>query len=226
MALIDEIDESIRLGDAYGRNENLSDVLSDAKALFSKIRDSENEIIRMFQDAKNMKELGLISGSEVSDILNLLIETKEDVLKNADYKSTKYGLILKNVKKEQGDINEIWGRYLQKEIETSKSIVETLHILVENSQRYNTLVGLYNDIKTNMRPGSKEVLTKIEKYKKIADELIKDLNLKQSILRFFEKMADRNVLSLSEMTPEIWDWIHQHHFEDRFTIKISSKERG
>ena len=61
---------------------------------------------------------------------------------------------------------------------------------------------------------------------KLADELIKDLNLKQSILRFFERMADRNVLSLSEMTPDVWAWIHQHHFEDRFTIKISNKERG
>ena len=36
MALIDEIEESKRLGDAYGRNESLSDVLSEAKALFSK----------------------------------------------------------------------------------------------------------------------------------------------------------------------------------------------
>ena len=81
MALIDEIEESKRLGDAYGRNESLSDVLSEAKALFSKIRDSENEIIRLFQDAKNMREIGLISGNEVLDILNLLIETREDVLK-------------------------------------------------------------------------------------------------------------------------------------------------
>jgi len=221
MTLIDEIDESIRLGDAYGRNENLSDVLSDAKALFSKIQDSQKDIIKVFQDAKNMRKIGLISGNEVSDILNLLIEVKEDVLKNADYKSNKYGLIIKNVKKEQEGINEIWRRYLQKEIETSRSIVETLNILIENSQRYNTLVGLYNDIKANMRPGNKEVLIKIKQYKKITDELIKDLNLKQSILRFFEKMADRNVLSLSDITPEVWDWIHQHHFEDRFTVKIT-----
>ena len=106
MALIDEIEESKRLGDAYGRNESLSDVLSEAKALFSKIRDSENEIIRLFQDAKNMREIGLISGNEVLDILNLLIETREDVLKNADYKPNKYGLILKNAKKEQEGIKE------------------------------------------------------------------------------------------------------------------------
>jgi hypothetical protein len=226
MALIDEIEESKRLGDAYGRNESLSDVLSEAKALFSKIRDSENEIIRLFQDAKNMREIGLISGNEVLDILNLLIETREDVLKNADYKPNKYGLILKNAKKEQEGINETWRKYIQKEIETSRSIVDTLCILVENSQRYNKLVELYNDIKANMRPGNKEALRKIEQYKQLADELIKDLNLKQSILRFFERMADRNVLSLSEMTPDVWAWIHQHHFEDRFTIKISNKERG
>lgn len=226
MALIDEIEESKRLGDAYGRNESLSDVLSEAKALFSKIRDSENEIIRLFQDAKNMREIGLISGNEVLDILNLLIETREDVLKNADYKPNKYGLILKNAKKEQEGINETWRKYIQKEIETSRSIVDTLCILVENSQRYNKLVELYNDIKANMRPGNKEALRKIEQYKQLTDELIKDLNLKQSILRFFERMADRNVLSLSEMTPDVWAWIHQHHFEDRFTIKISNKERG
>lgn len=226
MALIDEIEESKRLGDAYGRNESLSDVLSEAKALFSKIRDSENEIIRLFQDAKNMREIGLISGNEVLDILNLLIETREDVLENADYKPNKYGLILKNAKKEQEGINETWRKYIQKEIETSRSIVDTLCILVENSQRYNKLVELYNDIKANMRPGNKEALRKIEQYKQLADELIKDLNLKQSILRFFERMADRNVLSLSEMTPDVWAWIHQHHFEDRFTIKISNKERG
>ena len=226
MALIDEIEESKRLGNAYGRNESLSDVLSEAKALFSKIRDSENEIIRLFQDAKNMREIGLISGNEVLDILNLLIETREDVLKNADYKPNKYGLILKNAKKEQEGINETWRKYIQKEIETSRSIVDTLCILVENSQRYNKLVELYNDIKANMRPGNKEALRKIEQYKQLADELIKDLNLKQSILRFFERMADRNVLSLSEMTPDVWAWIHQHHFEDRFTIKISNKERG
>ena len=139
MALIDEIEESKRLGDAYGRNESLSDVLYEAKALFSKIRDSENEIIRLFQDAKNMREIGLISGNEVLDILNLLIETREDVLKNADYKPNKYGLILKNAKKEQEGINETWRKYIQKEIETSRSIVDTLCILVENSQRYNKL---------------------------------------------------------------------------------------
>ena len=167
MALIDEIEESKRLGDAYGRNESLSDVLSEAKALFSKIRDSENEIIRLFQDAKNMREIGLISGNEVLDILNLLIETREDVLKNADYKPNKYGLILKNAKKEQEGINETWRKYIQKEIETSRSIVDTLCILVENSQRYNKLVELYNDIKANMRPGNKEALRKIEQYKQL-----------------------------------------------------------
>ena len=114
----------------------------------------------------------------------------------------------------------------KKNRKASRSIVDTLCILVENSQRYNKLVELYNDIKANMRPGNKEALRKIEQYKQLADELIKDLNLKQSILRFFERMADRNVLSLSEMTPDVWAWIHQHHFEDRFTIKISNKERG
>lgn len=223
MTLIEEIEESIRLGDAFGNSANLSEVMSDAKVLLQKIKESEQDIIGTFQDAKAMKAAELILGDEITDILEILCEIRCDALDRGDYRTDKIGIVLKNSKREHENIEQVWNKYLRKEVGTQKGIVETLHILVEDSQRYTTLTKLYNEIVRNMYPGDKNVLKKIETYKLLSDKLIKDLDLKPSVMRFFEKLASRNVLSLKELTPEIWTWIQDNDFEDKFTIKVSDK---
>lgn len=222
MTLIEEIDESIRLGDAFGNNAHLADILSDAKVLQQKIKNAEGELISLFQNVKSMKEAGLINGDEISDIVQMLGDIRRDV--NAgNYSADKINMALKNAKSEKQDIQEIWDRYLRKEIGSQRGIVETLKVLVEDTQRYLSLFHLYNEIVQYNKPGDKNVLKKIDSYKSLADGMIKELELRPSIMRFFEKMASRNVLSLKEMTPEIWKWIQDNDFEDKFTIKIVEK---
>lgn len=222
MTLIDEIDESIRLGDAYGNNTNLAELLSEADVLLKRVQESEEKIVNFFQDAKNMKRAGLIQGEGTSDIIVLLSEVYDDASERNDFKANKFNILLKNINRERDDLNDIWNRYVNKEVSTQRDIVETLHILMEDSQRYITLSNLYNRIKSNIRPGNQSTLTDIRTYQMLADQMIKELNLKGDILNFFERLSERDVLSLKEMTPEIWDWIHQNHFEDKFTIKISA----
>lgn len=222
MTLIEEIDESIRLGDAFGNNANLSEVMSDAKILFQKIKNAESEIIRLFQDSKAMKSAGLISGAEISDILEMILQIYSDV-NRGDYKADKINIVVKNSQKAEEEIKSIWNRYLRKEIGSQRGIVETLHILVEDTQRYMTLVNLYNTIVGSLHPGDSDILKKIDTYKTLSEKMIKELDLKPSIMRFFEKMASKNVLSLKELTPEIWKWIQENDFEDKFTIKISER---
>ena len=223
MTLIEEIEESIRLGDAFGNSANLSEIMSDAKVLLQKIKESEQVIIGTFQDAKSMKAAGLISGDEITDVIEILCEIRCDMLDRGDYRTDKIGIALKNSKREHETIEQVWNKYLRKEVGTQRGIVETLHILVEDSQRYMTLTNLYNEIVSNMYPGDKNVLMKIETYKILSDKLIKDLDLKPSVMRFFEKLASKNVLSLKELTPEIWTWIQDNDFEDKFTIKVFDK---
>lgn len=222
MTLIEEIDESIRLGDAFGNNANLSEVMSDAKILFHKIKSAESEIIGLFQDSKAMKSAGLISGAEISDILEMILQIYSDV-NRGDYKADKINIVVKNSQKAEEEIKSIWNRYLRKEIGSQRGIVETLHILVEDTQRYMTLVNLYNTIVGSLHPGDSDILKKIDTYKTLSEKMIKELDLKPSIMRFFEKMASKNVLSLKELTPEIWKWIQENDFEDKFTIKISER---
>lgn len=222
MTLIEEIDESIRLGDAFGNNANLSEVMSDAKILFQKIKSAESEIIGLFQDSKAMKSAGLISGAEISDILEMILQIYSDV-NRGDYKADKINIVVKNSQKAEEEIKSIWNRYLRKEIGSQRGIVETLHILVEDTQRYMTLVNLYNTIVGSLHPGDSDILKKIDTYKTLSEKMIKELDLKPSIMRFFEKMASKNVLSLKELTPEIWKWIQENDFEDKFTIKISER---
>ena len=222
MTLIEEIDESIRLGDAFGNNANLSEVMSDAKILFQKIKSAESEIIGLFQDSKAMKSAGLISGAEISDILEMILQIYSDV-NRGDYKADKINIVVKNSQKAEEEIKSIWNRYLRKEIGSQRGIVETLHILVEDTQRYMTLVNLYNTIVGSLHPGDSDILKKINTYKTLSEKMIKELDLKPSIMRFFEKMASKNVLSLKELTPEIWKWIQENDFEDKFTIKISER---
>lgn len=222
MTLIEEIDESIRLGDAFGNNANLSEVMSDAKILFQKIKSAESEIIGLFQDSKAMKSAGLISGAEISDILEMILQIYSDV-NRGDYKADKINIVVKNSQKAEEEIKSIWNRYLRKEIGSQRGIVETLHILVEDTQRYMTLVNLYNTIVGSLHPGDSDILKKIDTYKTLSEKMIKELDLKPSIMRFFEKMASKNVLSLKELTPEIWKWIQENGFEDKFTIKISER---
>ena len=221
MTLIEEIEESIRLGDVYGNNTNLAEVLSEAGVLLKKIKESQERIIILFQDASNMRDAGLITDEGISDILDLLSEIYEDVSKN-DYKSYKLEIVLKNSNRARNDIDDIWDRYVKREISTQRDIVETLHILMTESQRYITLSNLYNRIKSNACPGNKSIMKDIETYKTLTEKMINELDLKEPILRFFERMAEKKVLSLRDMTPEIWDWIHKNHFEDKFTIKISA----
>lgn len=222
MTLIEEIDESIRLGDAFGNNANLSEVMSDAKILFQKIKSAESEIIGLFQDSRAMKSAGLISGAEISDILEMILQIYSDV-NRGDYKADKINIVVKNSQKAEEEIKSIWNRYLRKEIGSQRGIVETLHILVEDTQRYMTLVNLYNTIVGSLHPGDSDILKKIDTYKTLSEKMIKELDLKPSIMRFFEKMASKNVLSLKELTPEIWKWIQENGFEDKFTIKISER---
>ena len=223
MTLIDEIDESRRLGDAFGNNAHLSEIMSDAKVLRQKIKDSEIDIISLFQDIKSMKEAGLITGDEILEILEILISINDDV-KSGNYQCDKIGIALKNVKREKDNIDNLWNRYLRKEIGAQKGIVETLQVLVEDTQRYLMLTNLYNEIVGNRRPGDSSAMSKIETYKTLSDKMVKDLNLKPSVMRFFEKMASKSVLSLKEMTPEIWKWIQDNDFEDKFTIKIADRQ--
>ena len=175
MTLIEEIDESIRLGDAFGNNANLSEVMSDAKILFQKIKSAESEIIGLFQDSKAMKSAGLISGAEISDILEMILQIYSDV-NRGDYKADKINIVVKNSQKAEEEIKSIWNRYLRKEIGSQRGIVETLHILVEDTQRYMTLVNLYNTIVGSLHPGDSDILKKIDTYKTLSEKMIKELD--------------------------------------------------
>ncbi len=222
MTLIEEIDASIRLGDASGDADNLSSRLSEAKALHKKIKDAEVKIIHLFQDTKAMKKAELVSGNEISGILDLLVKTRTDV-NNGHYDDDKINIAINSAKNEKDNIVDNWNKYLRREIGAQKGIVETLHILLEDSKRYDVLVNLYNEIVGNRRPGDSDVLDKIRSYKSLSNKMVKELNLKPSIMNFFENMARHGVLSMKEMTPEIWKWIQDNKFEDKFTIKIADK---
>ena len=222
MTLIEEIDESIRLGDASGDAANLNNKLSDAMALHQKIKDAEVKIIHLFQDTKAMRKAGLASGNEISGILELLVKTRNDV-NNGNYEADRVNMALNSVNHENDNIVDNWNKYLRKEIGAQKGIVETLHVLLEDSKRYVVLVDLYNEIVGNRRPGDSGVLDKIRSYKTLSNKMVKELNLKPSVMKFFEKMAKHSVLSMKEMTPEIWKWIQDNNFEDKFTIKIADK---
>ena len=221
MTLIEEIDESIRLGDAFGNNTNLSEILSDAESLLKCINESERDIISLFQDAKNMKAAELISGDEILSVLEILYEVRIDISEKNEYRVKYFKNASKNTKEISDRIKEVWSRYLLKAVGTQRDIIETLRILINDSQRYNTLVNLYKSIVNYPYPGDRVVFEKIDQYKDLTDKLVKELNLQQSVWRFFERMAEKKVLSLGELTPEIWNWIQKNNFEDKFTIKIS-----
>lgn len=222
MNIIEAIDESKRLCEMYLNSANLSEMRSDADVLIKKIREKEMDYYLLFNDVKAMKEAGLIDASVLSDMLEVLESIKFNVEKD-DYSYDKINLVSKECARIAEDVDIKWSRYVKREVGTQKDIVETLRVLIEDSQRYLTLNSIYSDIISSKTPGSKDVITKMATYKTLSSKMIEELDLKDSIFAFFRKLASKNVISLKELKPEILAWIQENDFEDKFTIKISDE---
>lgn len=222
MNIIEAIDESKRLCEVYINSASLSEMRSDAKVLSDKIREKEKDYYLLFNDVKAMKEAGLIEANVLNDMLETLESIKHNVEKN-DYAYDKINLVSKECARITEDVSVSWSKYIKKEVGTQRDIVETLRVLIEDSQRYLTLNSIYSEIVSSRTPGAKDVISKMETYKKLSSKMVEELNLKNSIFTFFKKLATKNVISLKELTPEILDWIQENNFEDKFTIKISDK---
>jgi len=222
MNIIEAIDESKRLCEVYLNSASLSEMRSDADVLIKKIREKEKDYYLLFNDVKAMKEAGLIDATVLNDMLEALESIKHNVEEN-DYSYDKINLVSKECTRITEDVNARWSRYVKKEVGTQRDIVETLRVLIEDSQRYLTLNSIYSDIVSSSTPGAKDVISKMETYKKLSSKMVEELDLKDSIFTFFKKLAIKDVISLKELTPEILSWIQENDFEDKFTIKISDK---
>lgn len=222
MNIIDAIDESKRLCEVYLNSANLSEMRSDADVLIKKIREKEDDYCLLFNNVKAMKEAGLIDATVLTDILDTLENIKHNVEKD-DYSYDKINLVSKECARITEDINKRWNSYVKKEVGTQKDIVETLRVLIEDSQRYLTLNTIYSDIVSSSTPGANDIMSKMKTYKKLSSKMIEELDLKDAVFTFFKKLATKNVISLKELTPEILAWIQENDFENKFIIKILDK---
>lgn len=222
MTLIEEIDASTRLGEAYSKSENLAEILSEAKVLLSKIKDSSAECFSVLQDYNSMKKANLLGKSNNSEVLRILSDIRESV--NAgEYEADRVITLTRECKSLHDEIEESWKRYIRKEIGTQKDIVDVLQVLISDTQRYVTLKNKYNDIVSVDAPGDENLISQIKTYRVLADQMIKEMDLEDSVLLFFQKLAAREVLPLSELTPDVFKWISNNDFEGKFTIKISER---
>lgn len=222
MTMIESIAESRRLGDAYLNSARLKEMCSDAKVLSDKIKEKNRDYFMLFRDVKAMQEAGLIEGNVIADIVDMLENLKSSV-EDGNYSCDKVNIITRECNRVQENVNNNWNRYVKKEVGTQRDIVETLRVLVEDTQRYLTLNNIYNAIVSSKSPADPEILSKMSTYKMLTDKMIEELELKESIFNFFKKLAVHNVLSLKELSPEVLAWIQENDFEDKFIIKISDR---
>lgn len=222
MSIISDIDESMRLGDAYFQNENLANVSVDAKVLLKKVKEIAPECTVSLQNYNAMRKANLVRKDQNAEVLDIL-HSIESAVKAGRYSDEYIASLGREVATLDHFVDEKWKGYIRKEIGTQKDIIDALKVLVSDTQRYVSLNERYKEINYSDAPGDPALLEQIGSYKVLANKMIQELGLEDSILAFFQKLADREVLSLSELTPEVLDWIRENDFEDKFTIKISER---
>lgn len=222
MTLVEQIEASTRLGEAYSKSENLAGILSEAKVLLSKIKEASTECLNVLQDYNAMQKAKLLGKSDNAEVMRILGDIRESV--NAgEYETDRVITLTRECKSLHEEIEESWKKYIRKEIGTQKDIVDVLQVLISDTQRYVTLKNKYSAIISANTPGDENLISQIKTYRVLADQMIKEMDLEDSVLLFFQKLAAREVLPLSELTPEVFKWITDNDFEGKFTIKISER---
>lgn len=222
MTLIEEIDASTRLGEAYSKSEDLAEILSEAKVLLNKLKESSAECFSVLKDYNSMKKAKLLGKSNNADVMRILGDIRESV-NDGEYESDRVFSLIRECNNLHEELEESWKKYIRKEIGTQKDIVDVLQVLISDTQRYVSLKNKYNAIVSSDAMGDENLISQIKTYQVLADEMIKEMGLEDSVLMFFQKLAVREVLPLSELTPEVFKWISTNDFERKFTIKISER---
>ena len=220
MKIVEKIDQSIRLGEAHSKSESINDLLADAKVLRSKLQGRFADYYSILHNFGVMRKSELIDSDEALDI----IDTLKDILKNVQdsrFDDDRLGLLERECNALESEMDSKWKDYIKREIGSQKDIVDALQALIQDTQRYLTLKSKYNDITSTATPGSQEVMGQIKTYKILADKMIQEMGLEDSILLFFKKLSQRQTLPLTDLTPEVLNWISENNFEDKFSIKLS-----
>ena len=153
-------------------------------------------------------QLSLLSDEISSLNRNQVIKKIEEIIYLKDQSTTK--------------LEQEWSKYRSENYSKNVSMIQSLLSVIDNDLRQAELRVLDTEIRSK-RVGDASTVSKIEKYRQISLNIIKDLGMKPEVEAFVMKLAGNEELVLDDVTEEIMKWLLSHNVSKKLSFLYSNR---
>lgn len=217
--LIDDIQKSKELGEKYKKSSVSENHLKDVEHIKAKISEILPSIAEVFVSVKDFELIRKqkriqsnlqIPTLEIERLRNQLYALKEelgDLTREQVIRKLDDLTFLKD--QSSTKLEQEWARYRTNNFTTNANMIYSLLTIIDNDPRMDELSLLRNMI-LSKKVGDIDTVSKIEKYRKISDQIIKDLGMKPEVENFVMKLSKGDELFLNAVSEETMKWLLAH----------------
>lgn len=218
--LIDDIQKSKELGEKYIRANVSEKHLKDVEHIRTKISEMLPSIVMVFSSVNELKTIVQTPTVELERLRGQLKSLKDEISsleREQIIKKLDDITFLKN--QSNAKLEQEWNRYRSDHHSKNANMIHSILNVIDADSRLDELGTLGKAINSK-KIGDLDTVTKIKKYQKICQEIIKDLKMEPEVEEFIMKLSRGDELLLSDISDEIMKWLLIHNVSKKIKISI------
>jgi len=162
--------------------------------------------------------------TDVKDILTKLNNLLK-LLQNSTEQPKKIliGQLAQDIKIREDELKNAWRKYVTRSTRTSLGFLNSIKGILDDTSKVDQIIAGLIRIQDEW-PVSKKVLNDLQDNLVNAQQVIKDLNVREDVRKFLELVSSRQA-RLTDVTPEILHWLNQQKLTKNLEIMFASHQR-